>query len=285
MGSWRWGCPIGLVYDAAGAVVLDPDQQIQQSLRLLFDTFRQIGSATAVVRRFLREGVRFPRRIRRGIGKGDVIWGTIEHCRVIQILHNPRYAGAYVYGRTRGVRKADLKSTTQRKVARRELAGAHPGCPSRLHLWDEYERNQQTLRQNMAGWSPTGRGRMPREGIALLQGRVICGRCGARMRVRYQKIKTTVAPYYICQEEAVRRAGTTCQSIRGRDIDAAISSLLLETVAPAALEVALAVQDEIAGRIEQADRLRASQARASALRGRTRPTTLSEGRPGQSPGR
>ena len=221
--------------------------------------FGEIGSATAVVRRFLREGIRFPRRIRRGIGKGDVVWGIIEHCRVIQILHNPRYAGAYVYGRTKGVRKADLKSTTQHKVSREHwqvlIHDAHPGYIT----WDEFERNERTLRENVAGWSPTGRGRMPREGTALLQGRLICGRCGARMRVRYQKIRTTLAPYYVCTEEVVRRAGTTCQSIRGRDIDAAISALLLETVAPAALEVALAVHDEIAGRIEQADQLRASQ--------------------------
>src|SRR5882757_1954881 len=258
-GELEMQLPIGLAYNAAGVVVLDPDQQIQQSVRLLFDTFREIGSATAVVRRFLREGIRFPRRIHRGIGKGDVVWGTIEHCRVIQILHNPRYAGAYVYGRTRGVRKADLKSTTQHKVSRENwqvlIRDAHPGYIS----WDEFERNEKTLRDTVAGWSPTGRGRMPREGTALLQGRLICGRCGARMRLRYQKMRTTLAPYYICTEEVVRRAGTTCQSIRGRDIDAAVSALLLETVAPAALEVAMAVHDEIAGRIRQADQLRTSQ--------------------------
>lgn len=90
--------------------------------------------------------------------------GPIEHCRVIQILHNPRYAGAYVYGRTRGMRKADLKSTSQIKVARENwqvlIRDAHPGYIA----WDEYERNEQTLKQNTAGWSPTGRGRMPREG-------------------------------------------------------------------------------------------------------------------------
>jgi DNA invertase Pin-like site-specific DNA recombinase len=258
-GELEMQLPIGLVYNAAGAVVLDPDQQIQQSVQLLFDTFREIGSATAVVRRFLREGIRFPRRIRRGIGKGDIVWGIIEHCRVIQILHNPRYAGAYAYGRTRGVRTADLKSTTARKVARENwqvlIRDAHPGYIS----WEEFERNEKTLRDNVAGWSPTGRGRMPREGTALLQGRLICGRCGARMRVRYQKQRTTLAPYYICTEEVVRRAGTLCQSIRGRDIDAAIGSLLLDTVAPAALEVAMAVRDEIAGRIKQADQLRTSQ--------------------------
>jgi DNA invertase Pin-like site-specific DNA recombinase len=258
-GELEMSLPIGLVYDAAGSVVLDPDQQIQQSIRLLFDTFREIQSATAVVRRFLREGIKFPRRIRRGIGKGDIVWGNIEHCRVIQILHNPRYAGAYVYGRTKGVWKADSKWTMPKKVSREEwpvlIRDAHPGYIT----WDEFERNEQTLRDNVAGWSPTGRGRMPREGTALLQGRLLCGRCGARMRVRYQKQRTTLAPYYICSEEVVRRAGTTCQSIRGRDIDAAISALLLETVAPAALEVALAVHDEIAGRIQQADKLRASQ--------------------------
>ena len=258
-GELEMALPIGLAYDAAGAVVLDPDQQIQQSIRLVFDTFREIQSATAVVRRFLREGIRFPRRIRRGIGKGDVVWGSIEHCRVIQILHNPRYAGAYVYGRTKGVWKADSKWAMPKKVSRENwpvlIRDAHPGYIT----WDEFERNEQTLHDNVAGWSPTGRGRMPREGTALLQGRLLCGRCGARMRVRYHKMRTTLAPYYICSEELVRRAGTTCQSIRGRDIDAAISALLLETVAPAALEVALAVHDEIAGRIQHADKLRVSQ--------------------------
>ena len=94
---------------------------------------------------------------------------------------------------------------------------------------------------------------MPREGPALLQGRVVCGICGARMRVKYQAIDAGILPYYQCTEESVRYGGKVCQSIRGSDIDAALSAVLLETVAPAALEVALAVQDEIAGRIEAAD--------------------------------
>ncbi|MEM5354439.1 recombinase family protein, partial [Paraburkholderia caribensis] len=85
--------PIGLVYHPNGSVVLDPDQQVRGALQLLFDTFRQAASATATVKRFRQEGWLFPRRIRRGIGKGDLIWGPLEHCRVIQILHNPRYAG------------------------------------------------------------------------------------------------------------------------------------------------------------------------------------------------
>ena len=258
-GELEMGLPIGLVYNAAGAVVLDPDQQIRQAVRMIFDTFREVRSATAVVRRFAREGLRFPRRIRRGIGKGDLLWGRLEQSRVCQILHNPRYAGAYVYGRTRGVRSADLKSTLMRKVARADwpvlIQNAHAGYLS----WEEFERNHATLRDNTAGFSAGERGRMPREGTALLQGRVLCGRCGNRMRVRYQRVRTTLAPYYVCTDEVVRRAGKTCQSIRGVDIDEAVSRLLLQTVAPATLEMALAVQDEIAGRIEQADALRRSQ--------------------------
>jgi DNA invertase Pin-like site-specific DNA recombinase len=252
--------PIGLVYDATGAVVLDPDQQIQATVRMVFDTFRRVHTASAVVRRFQRENLTFPRRIRRGIGKGDVLWGKLNHSRVIQILHNPRYAGAFVYGRHRVVPTVATKRTTRvLKVAREHwqvlIQNAHPGYID----WEEFERNEVTLRQNGAGFSPGMRGSLPREGIALLQGRILCGVCGSRMSVKYQEIAVGLVPYYQCCEEVVRNAGKMCQSIRGCEVDRVISDLLLETVAPAALEVALAVQDEIAGRIEQADALRRSQ--------------------------
>ena len=250
--------PIGLAYGADGSVVLDPDTQIQGTVRLLFETFRQTGSASAVVRRFRREGLLFPRRIRRGIGKGDLLWGPLDQSRAVQLLHNPRYAGAFVFGRTCIRHTAALKTTTL-KLAREHwqvlIRDAHAGYIS----WEEFERTQATLKQNAGGFGEAARGSMPREGVGLLQGRVLCGRCGARMRVRYQEVDRHLEPYYLCTEEVVRRAGKLCQSIRGRPIDEAISTALLETVAPAAIEVALAVQEEIASRIEQADALRRAQ--------------------------
>ena len=250
--------PIGLVYAGDGSITLEPDEQIRSSVRLLFDTFRQSASASAVVRRFQRESWPFPRRVRRGIGKGDVLWGTLDHCRVIQILHNPRYAGAFVYGRTRSVHSA--KGCNRVLAVPREqwqvlIPNAHPGFIG----WDEFERNQLTLRTNACGFSAAGRGGTPREGVGLLQGRLVCGRCGARMRVRYQEVERHLEPYYQCTEAIVRHAGKLCQSVRGRPVDEAISALLLETVAPAAIEVALAVQDEIGARIEQAGALRRTQ--------------------------
>lgn len=250
--------PIGLVYHPNGSAVLDPDKQIHASLQLLFDTYRQTHSASMVVRRFRREGWVFPRRILRGIGKGEVHWGELNTSRVLQILHNPRYAGAFVYGRTRIARKADLTST-QLKVAQRDwevlIRDAHAGYID----WDEFERNQVTLKQSSSSFSNGSRGAMPREGVGLLQGRVMCGVCGQRMRVRYQRVTSTLEPYYVCHAAVAHRAGKPCQSIRGCDVDLAISSLLLQTVAPAAIEVALAVEDEIAGRIEQANAMRNRQ--------------------------
>jgi DNA invertase Pin-like site-specific DNA recombinase len=252
--------PVGLVYNASGAIVLDPDQQIQATLRMAFETFRQAQTACAVVRRFEREGLSFPRRLRGGIGKGDVLWGKLDHSGVLRLLHNPRYAGAFVFGRYRVVPAvAGSRKMRVLKVARENwqvlIRNAHPGYID----WDEFERNQMTLKHNLGGFGPSTRGIVPREGPALLQGRVICGICGARMRVRYQQIEAGIVPYYQCTEQSVRRAGKACQSIRGADIDRAVGELLLETVAPAALEVALAVQDEIAARIEEADALRRTE--------------------------
>jgi DNA invertase Pin-like site-specific DNA recombinase len=250
--------PIGLVYRPDGNIALDPDQRISQSLALLFTTFRETGSAMAVVKRFRRERLAFPRRVRRGIGKGDLLWGTLDHSRVLQILHNPRYAGAFVYGRTRTGRNSELQPT-QLKLPRDQWQVLIPDAHAGYIAWDEFERNQAILRRNAGGFANGKRGSVPRAGAALLQGRVLCGLCGARMRVRYQRVNNTLAPYYQCTEASVRRAGALCQSVRGSHIDEAIGALLLQTVAPAALNVALAVQEEIADRIRQADALRATQ--------------------------
>lgn len=257
-GELRVPLPIGFIYQADGVIALDPDQQIRQAIALIFTTFRETRSAMSVVKRFTREGLEFPQRIHRGIGKGEVHWGKLNHSRVLQILHNPRYAGAFVYGRTRTGRNAQLQTTTK-KVDREDWTVLIPEAHIGYIGWEEYERNQSTLHRNRTGFISGERGGTPREGAALLQGRVICGLCGARMRVRYQHVDNKLAPYYQCNEASVRQAGKMCQSIRGSHIDQAIGELLLETVAPAAIHVALAVQEEIANRIQHANELRAAQ--------------------------
>lgn len=257
-GELRLTLPVGLVYADDGRITLDPDRQIQATVRLLFETFRRRGSAMAVIKRFQAEGLLFPRRVRCGLGKGDLLWGTLNHSRAIQILHNPRYAGAFVFGRTRTARNAQLK-TVQRQVPRQAwpvvIPEAHPGYID----WNEFERNQHTLATNANCFAAAGRSGLPREGPALLQGRVICGRCGSAMRVRYQAVSGRLEPYYLCTEASVRQGGKCCQSIRGSAIDEAISALLLDTVSPAAVAACLAVQDDIARRVQEAEALRTAQ--------------------------
>ena len=264
-GELKLSLPIGLLYGADDAIILDPDQQIQYTVRWIFETFRQTRAATRVIRRFRQEGLQFPRRIHSGTGKGEVLWGPLNHSRVVAMLHNPRYAGAYVYGRSRSLHNAQM-TTSQIRLPREQWLTCIPDAHVGYIAWEEFERNQETLHHSATTFSMTARGSMPREGIGLLQGRVLCGLCGARMRVRYQRVKATLhapqrlVPYYQCTEALVRYGATRlCQSIRGNAIDTAISTLLLETIAPAALEVALAVQDEIAVRIEEAEKLRRLQ--------------------------
>ena len=121
--------PIGLVYNAAGAVVLDPDPRIQAGVRLIFDTFRQMRTTRAVQDRFRCEGLKFPYRIRGGAGKGRVIFGPVDVGRIAQILHNPRYAGAFVYGRSRVVKTPNFKRvlTSAREHWQVLIKNAHPG--------------------------------------------------------------------------------------------------------------------------------------------------------------
>ena len=247
--------PIGLVYLPDKSIALDPDAQIEKSIRWIFETFREVGSATAVVRRFISEGLQFPRRVRAGIGKGDVLWGPMTIDRTLDILHNPRYAGAFVYGRTRSGRTPELRVTSIR-LPRDQWQILIPDKHVGYIDWEEFERNQTTLKDNANAFTKAGRGRVPREGTSLLQGRVICGICGQRMYVRYQTAEPQDIPYYQCNRASFERADKTCQSIRGDHIDGVISTLLLDTVTSSALEVALAVQENIAERIEDAHALR-----------------------------
>ena len=91
--------PTGLVYDAQKKVQLDPDKQVQESLQFLFTAFDRMGTATAVMKEFYKSELRFPRRVRKGPQKGELIWEDMTTQRVLQVLHNPRYAGAFVWGR------------------------------------------------------------------------------------------------------------------------------------------------------------------------------------------
>jgi DNA invertase Pin-like site-specific DNA recombinase len=254
-GELEMRLPIGFIYDNQGKVRLDPDVRIQESIRQLFTTFRRTGSASATVRIFREQGLKFPRRLFKWGKTGEVVWSDLEHSRALWVLHNPRYTGAFCFGRSRQRHLPNGKLICQ-KLAQEDWAAfirdAHEGYIS----WEEFEQNGQRLRENAQAIGTDRERGAPREGPALLQGLAICARCGQRMTIRYHQNRTRCVPDYVCQRDRIQTNEPICQQIRGTTLDDAIGDLLIQSVTPLTLEVALAVQHEIEHRCEEADRLR-----------------------------
>ena len=256
-GELKMPLPVGLVYDSLDHVVLDPDAQIRRSVQLLFDTFARTGTAGATVKHFHHEGLRFPRRLRSGPHKGELHWQALNHCRVLDVLHNPRYAGAFAFGRKRHRRRPGGGVETKR-LARKEWTVLLPHAHAGYISWEQFEANQRQLQDNAQAYGPHRRS-APREGPALLQGLALCGVCGSRMSVRYHTRRGRQVPDYMCQHDRIQTASPTCQRIAGAGIDRAVGQLLVELMTPAALEVALQVQAELHARAAEADAWRAQQ--------------------------
>jgi recombinase/recombinase-like zinc beta ribbon protein len=249
--------PTGLVYGPSGQVELDPDRQIQESFRHLFKTFRRTGSALAVVKAFRQEGLKFPHRVWGGTHDGEIVWNELAYYRVTWVLACPRYAGAYGFGRTRSLKLPSGRvKRTKKKVAPEEWYAFIPNAHAGYISWEEYQENQKKLQENATQYRSQRQRTPPREGPALLQGLAICGRCGRRMQVQYHERRGHLYPDYICGATASRYGQKQCQRISGRDLDRAVGELLLETVNPLTLEVALAIEREMETRLEEADRLR-----------------------------
>jgi DNA invertase Pin-like site-specific DNA recombinase len=249
--------PVGLVYDAAGQVVLDPDAGVRRAVAHLFATFDATGSATAVVKAFARDGLTFPGRHLTGARAGELYWKPLRHDHVLFVLHNPRYAGAFCYGRRRHVSDADGHQRTFVKPAAEWttlIPGAHPGFIS----WEQFQANQTRLAANAPARGQDRRAGPPREGPALLQGLLMCGKCGSRMTVGYHaRADGSLVPDYTCQREGIATGTPPCQSMCGSGIDAAVAEFVLAAVTPRALQAALTVSAELAEQAADADRLRA----------------------------
>jgi DNA invertase Pin-like site-specific DNA recombinase len=253
-GEFAIPLPAGFLYDGNEHVILDPDQQVQQSIRQVFGAFRRTGSVMGVVHEFRSKQWKFPVRRQKGPRPGDLEWGELTRNRVNSVLRNPRYSGAYAYGQNRNRRKPNGSGRHTQRLPREQWyqlqCNAHPGYLS----WDEYEENLKHLRENAPASPSQGRG-AAREGPALLQGLVYCGVCGARMGVRYHSRGDRLVPDYLCNGNTSNHGTPPCQLIPGGKLDQAVSNVLVETITPVKLELALAVQQEVDEREVETGRL------------------------------
>ena len=250
-GELHFPLPVGLCYDAHGETVLDPDAEVRGAVELVFRLFHETGSAYAVVQRFVKAGLRFPKRAYGGAWDGKLVWGRLSHGRVIGILKNPAYAGAYVFGRYQYRRALSPDGQIHTKMAqvpreewRVNLQAHHEGYID----WSTYLSNQERLAHNRTCTESTVLSGPAREGLALLQGLLICAGCGRRITVRYRG-NGGLYPIYLCDWR--RREGLAtrdCLSVRCDLLDTAISEQVLTALQPAELKLALAALDELEAR-------------------------------------
>jgi DNA invertase Pin-like site-specific DNA recombinase len=273
-GELRLALPAGLVYGEDGQIGLHPDEEVQARLRLVFTTFQERGTAKAVVRRLREADLPLPVRPLRGPAPHPLRWERATTSRVLAILKNPAYAGAYVYGRsttdpTRRAPGRPYAGTVHRPVADWPvlLRKHHPG----YLRWDAFLANQAQLAANQARYRPASpQPGAPRKGQALLQGIVLCGCCGAHLGLHYSGPNGEF-PVYKCSAGKRDGDARVCQEVRGLGLDAEVERLVLAALAPDQLSIALAALaqlDREAAALQQQWQLRVERARYEAERAR-----------------
>ena len=252
-GELRFPLPVGYCYDEQGRIVPDADAEVRGAVQMVFRLFRETGSAYAVVHRFTERGLRFPKRAYGGAWDGKIIWGRLSHSRVLGVLKNPSYAGIYVFGRYQYRREINLDG----EVRKRMQAVAMPAWRVSLQQHhegyitvEEFMKNRERLQKNRTNGEETVLSGSAREGLALLQGLLLCGHCGHALTVRYRS-NGGICPTYQCN--LLRREGLatkSCMVFRSDLLDGVVAEEVLKALKPAELELALAALHELESRDE-----------------------------------
>lgn len=250
--------PIGYVRQPDGAVALDPDEQVQQVVRLIFRKFAELGTLNAVLRYLVTHRIQIGVRQQERRGRGTLQWRAPNRMTLQNLLKNPMYAGAYAYGRRQidPRRKRPGHPNTGRVVRPPDewYVLLHARYPAYIP-WEQYERNQARLQANRARSDELG---AVRHGPALLAGLLVCGKCGHRLHVRYDG-RGDHHHAYVCQRLLSDYGAGRCQQLAGAALDEWVGRWVLSAVAPAALDLALAAAANVEQ--ERADLLRLWQQR------------------------
>ena len=242
-GCALWELPVGFVRTDDDRVEKSPDRQVQQAIQSVFQKFRELGTARQTLLYFRDEQIRLPEVVRGTAGQ-DIVWRLPTQSRIHQIVRNPQYAGAFVYGRTGTTTVVvDGRSRTARRRKPRPeewtvcLRDHHDGYIT----WDEYLHTQRVLEANVSGRSVTRTG-AAKSGPAMLSGLLRCGRCGRMLGVAYGGHHGRV-PRYACHGGRVDRGHAACLSIGSLRVDRAVVEQVLEAIQPAGVQAALEAID------------------------------------------
>jgi hypothetical protein len=238
--------PVGYVKSPTGEVTLDPDEQVQEIVRLVFDQFDRQETVHGVLRHLIACDIRMPLRRRGGPNRGELDWRSPCRETVRHILRHPIYAGAYTYGfrpvdlrrRKPGSPRSGRGSGLAAEECQVFLRDRHPAYIS----WERFEANRTRMAANRSRAESAG---AVRDGAALLAGVVRCGRCGHRMYVRYRR--SGGCPTYVCSTLRSDYGLPLCQSASATEVEAWVAQEVLEALQPAALDAGL----EAASRVDE----------------------------------
>jgi DNA invertase Pin-like site-specific DNA recombinase len=237
----------GLARTRSGEVILNPDEEVQGRIRLVFKKFQEVGSARAVTRYLRRHQLPLPARLLQGPAPHEIVWPPATSSLTLRILKNPAYAGAYVYGQSVIVPARRKPGHPHTGIVRRPMEDwpvvLHNRYPAYI-TWEVFTTIQKQLQHNQTRYHVDRIG-PPRRGQALLQGIAVCAHCGARMRLHYSGPHGEF-PVYTCTSAQEHDASSgRCQEVRALGLDAEVERLLLEALAPDRLHIALAALEQV----------------------------------------
>ena len=245
--------PLGYVRTPAGDFAIDPDEQVQTVVRLIFAQFTRRGSVNGLLRWLVRHDVKLPIRPHFGASRGELEWRRPNRVTLLNLLHHPIYAGAYRWGH----REIDPRKKVPGKPATGRTFHAHDECRVLIRdrfaayiTWDEFEENQRKLRENSALGKTLS---APKHGPSVLSGLLVCGRCGHRMLVGYSNVSAQKTLRYSCQRDAIDYGAEKCQSLSGAVLESFVIERLLQVVSPASLELSLAATADLERERQQLD--------------------------------
>lgn len=253
-GELKFALPVGYVWDTDGEICFDPDEQVQEVVRLIFRTFGELGTLGGLVRYLARNGIQLGVRIREGPGKGNLVWRQPNRMTLQTMLKHPIYAGAYAYGRRQDDPRRKRPSHPQSGRVVMERGNWHvlipDHCPAYIS-WTEYEQNVVRLQANRARAAAMG---AVRSGQALLAGLVTCAWCGCRLGVHYAD-GSAGSFTYECVMKGNNYGGARCQHLAGACLDGFVSQQVLAALEPATLELSLAATERVEQERAELDRL------------------------------
>jgi Recombinase/Recombinase zinc beta ribbon domain len=253
-GELQFALPVGYIWSPTGEIQFDPDEQVQQVVRLIFRQFEDLGTLGGLVRYLAQQQIQLGVRVREGPGKGELVWRRPNRATLQMMLKHPLYAGSYVYGRRQEDprRKHPERPRTGRVVmSTDEWLVLLPNHCSAYISPEQYERNQTRLQANRARADAMG---AVRSGSALLAGLVVCARCSCRLNVHYDDGGARLHTYE-CVERWTHYGEPRCQHLAGPCLDAFISQQVLAALEPAALELSLSATERLEQERAEVDRV------------------------------